>query len=70
MTPYERLMAEEIPVRPTPPAQPGPSAPWTPQQQAQHCADLLEALNGWHWQDDTRISARRHLRLVRRADAA
>jgi len=62
MTPYERLMAEEIPVRPAPPPAPGPSAPWTPEEQAQHLADLLAALDNWHWQDETRIS--RHLRLI------
>ena len=68
MTPYERLMAEEIPVRPTPPA---PRAPWTPEQQAQHRADLLNALDSWHWQDDTRVGKRRrHLQLIRQAEAA
>lgn len=68
MTPLERLMAEDIPVRPAPPPPPGP---WTPEQQAQHRAELLEALHDWHWQDDTRVGKRRqHLRLVRQADAA
>jgi hypothetical protein len=57
VTPYERLMQEAIPVRPEAPA---PRAPWTPQEQAQHRADLLEALD----------ADRRHLQLVRRAEAA
>lgn len=68
MNAYERLMAEEIPVRPTPP---GPPAPWTPQEQAEHLATLLTALDGWHWQDPTRISYRRrgHLHLVQQPAA-
>lgn len=71
MTPYERLMAEAIPTRPAPAPAPSPSAPWTPEQQAQHQADLLGALNGWHWEADTSLSTRRrHLRLIRRAAAA
>jgi hypothetical protein len=57
MTPYERLMAEEIPTRPD---KPEPQSPWTPEQQAQHRADLLEALD----------ADRRHLQLVRQATAA
>jgi hypothetical protein len=57
VTPYERLMQEAIPVRPE---APDPRAPWTPQEQAQHRADLLEALS----------VNRRHLQLVRRAEAA
>jgi len=66
VTPYDRLMAEEIPVRPTPPPAPGPPRSWTPEEQAQHQADLLTAINGWHWQDDPRVSTRRrgHLRLI------
>lgn len=43
MTPYERLMQEAIPTRPTRP----PTEPWTPEEQAQHRADLLAALDGW-----------------------
>ncbi|MFD9276854.1 hypothetical protein ACFWD7_06125 [Streptomyces mirabilis] len=71
MSAYARLMAEAIPTRLAPPANPVPGAPWTPEQQAQHCADLIAALEGWHWEDDTSLSAkRRHLRLVRRAAAA
>ena len=57
MTPLERLLLEAIPVRPDPaPAR----EPWTPEEQARHRADLLEALDGWHY-DRPR---RRHLRLV------
>lgn len=70
MTPYERLLAEDIPTRP--PAPPKPSTePWTPEEQAQHLADLNAALNGWHWEGDTSLSTkRRHLRLLRRGQAA
>jgi hypothetical protein len=68
---YERLMAEAIPVRPPPaPFSKPVTEPWTPEEQAQHRAELMEALNGWHWDDDSRASERRHLRLVRQADAA
>lgn len=69
MNAFERLMAETIPTRPAPP-QPS-NRPWTPEEQAKHWADLNEALAGWHWEGDTSLSAkRRHLRLVRQADAA
>jgi hypothetical protein len=60
-------MAEEIPTRP-PPAKPV-HKPWTPEQQAQHVADLLNALDGWHWQDPTRTSSQR-LHLIRDTNAA
>jgi hypothetical protein len=67
---YERLLAEEWPTRLAPPPPPGPRPPWTPEQQAQHRADLLEALRTWHWEDDPSLSTkRRHLRLVRRGEA-
>lgn len=56
MTPYERLMAEEIPVRPAPPDS---HTLWTPEEQARHVADLLNALDGWTYDRD-----RRHLRIV------
>lgn len=68
MTPLERLLQEEIPVRPTPAPD---RSPWTPEQQAAHRADLLNAINGWRWEADPSLSARRrHLRLIRQADAA
>jgi len=67
-TPYERLMQEAIPVRPDP----APGHTWTPEEQAQHRAELLTAINGWHWHDETRISRkhRRHLRVVDDTEAA
>lgn len=61
-TPYERLMQEAIPTRP--PAKP-PHEPWTPEEQAQHIADLLEALDGWKSPDPRDAAKRqRHLRVV------
>jgi hypothetical protein len=75
VTPYERLLAESIPTRP-PPAEPQPRRvpaghQWTPAEQAQHWADLCEAIADWRWEGDTSLSAkRRHLRLLRQADAA
>lgn len=65
MTPYERLLAEEWPTGtfgyplPPKPPEPRPIRPWTPEEQAQHVADLLEALDGWHDTTDPR-----HLRLI------
>jgi len=52
-TPYERLMAEELPTGTFGHAQPpkpreSHTRPWTPEEQAQHWADLATALNGWH----------------------
>lgn len=70
MTPYERLLTETIPTRPAPAPKPV-SEPWTPEEQAQHWADLQEAIRDWHWEGDTSLSKkRRHLRLVRRGEAA
>lgn len=61
-TPYERLMQEAIPTRP--PAKP-PHEPWTEEEQAQHRADLLEALADWHDPSQQAEQKRsRHLRLV------
>lgn len=69
MTPYERLLVEAIPTRP-PPA-PKATSHWTPEEQARHWADLNEAIRDWRWADDTRVGERRrHLRLLRQADAA
>lgn len=62
MTPLDRLLLEAIPVRPArPDAAPKPAGePWTAEEQAQHRADLDEALDGWTY-DEPR---RRHLRPV------
>lgn len=70
-TPYERLMAEELPTgtfghaRPPRPTHDRPAPSWTPAQQARHLADLLAALDGWH---DTSQQAEqkrtRHLHLI------
>ncbi|MFJ4880112.1 hypothetical protein ACIP93_33560 [Streptomyces sp. NPDC088745] len=93
MTPYERLMAEQWPTgrfgrdapvqrRPLPPLpvrppERRPIRPWTPEEQAQHFAELEAALSTW--QDPTpaanrkreyhrvhacRAAGPRHLRLV------
>lgn len=57
MTPLERLLAEELPtgtfghaLPPKPrPAEPLPYVSrWSPEEQAQHLADLTAALDGWH----------------------
>ncbi|MFD7774306.1 hypothetical protein [Streptomyces sp. NPDC059753] len=71
-TPHERLTAEEIPTgtfghalpqRPAErPTRPTPT--WTADEQAQHCADLVAALNGWAWDEEQRDAERRHLRLI------
>jgi len=71
VSPLERLLAEAIPTRPAPPPKPGPLRPWTAEEQARHWADLNDAIADWHWHDDTRVGKRRrHLRLLREADAA
>ncbi|MGW0577333.1 hypothetical protein ACWD25_15450 [Streptomyces sp. NPDC002920] len=73
MTPLERLLAESIPTGtfghapPPPPPEPRPIRPWTPEEQAQHRADLLTALDGWVWDEDERADQRRHLRAVNAA---
>lgn len=69
MTPYERLMAEEIPVRPPKP----PVPPWTPAEQAQHLADLMNAVDGWHSNHPADVRKRRRhrqLRIDTQTDAA
>jgi hypothetical protein len=58
MSPLDRLLAEAIPTRPAPAPKPA-HEPWTPEEQAQHLADLAAALDGWHWADDTSLSKRR-----------
>lgn len=56
MTPYARLFAEDTPTPPPPiPA----ITPCTPEEQAQHRAELLAALADWTWTDETRISTTR-----------
>ncbi|MER5882684.1 hypothetical protein ABT160_02530 [Streptomyces sp. NPDC001941] len=63
MTPYERLLLDELPSCPETPA-PGRArdwrGTWTPAEQAQHRNDLLAALTDW-----TDTTDPRHLRLVR-----
>lgn len=68
---YERLMAEAIPTGtfghalPPRPPQAAYTPRWTPGEQAQHLADLLAALDGWHETSDRAEQKRgRHLRLV------
>jgi hypothetical protein len=67
VTPYERLLAEELPTgtfgRALPPRE-GPRE-WTALEQAEHLAVLETALDGWHWDRPARADVRRrHLRLV------
>ncbi|MFE2967531.1 hypothetical protein ACFXKC_28435 [Streptomyces sp. NPDC059340] len=74
MTPLERLLAEELPTgtfghaepptEPEPP--PKPIEPWTTEEQAQHYADLLTGIDGWHYREpepETEADVP-HLRLV------
>jgi hypothetical protein len=69
-TPHERLLAEELPTGtfghalPPPEPEPRPTTPWTPEEQAQHYADLLEGIDGWTWDEEQRDEQRRHLRLI------
>ena len=58
VTPLERLLLEAIPTRPDPAPKPA-HEPWTREEQAQHWADLGEAIRDWHWDDDTSLSKRR-----------
>ncbi|MHC5259876.1 hypothetical protein ACYSUO_18520 [Streptomyces sp. UC4497] len=72
MTPHERLAAEDVPTgtfgHALPPrpsdahVRPGPT--WSATEQAQHCADLLTAIDGWIWDEDARADQRRHLQLI------
>ena len=66
MTPYERLLAEEIPTGTFGHAAPPPPGPrrWTAIEQAEHRRTLDEALDSWEWNRDERRTERRHLRLV------
>ncbi|SDM76649.1 hypothetical protein SAMN05444921_11325 [Streptomyces wuyuanensis] len=60
MTPYERLMAEQIPTGTFGGAQPArrPERPterhWTALEQLEHRRTLLEALDNWHSDHDPR----------------
>ncbi|MEV0691809.1 hypothetical protein [Streptomyces sp. NPDC050388] len=74
MTPYERLMAEEIPTgtfghaRPPRP-QERHARPWTPKEQAQHLAELNAALDGWQDTSERAQQKRvRHLHLIHGRD--
>ncbi len=61
MTPYEQLLAEALPTGTfgdAQPPEPGPR-PWTALQQREHLQTLDNALDGWHWHDDTRTSTSR-----------
>jgi len=54
---------------PPPEPPPRPITPWTPEEQAQHLAALLTALDGWVWHEDERADERRRLRLVDETEA-
>jgi len=57
VTPIERTLAEQWPDGTF--AGPRPRQPsWTPEQQAQHRADLANALDDWAWDEETRRLAR------------
>lgn len=79
MTPFERLMAEELPTgtfgdarrtdtrRRTKPAKADDytvTNPTSPTVAAQHFKALDDALNGWSYDEPTRDAERRHLRLL------
>lgn len=75
MTPYERLLTEQIPTRPAPaeprPRRVPPGHRWTAEEQDQHWAELCDAIRDWRWEGDTSLSAKRkHLRIAREAPAA
>jgi hypothetical protein len=72
VTPLERLLLEAIPTRPASALKPAPkpaAEPWTPEEQAQHRADLDEALDGWTYGREQRRDGR-HLWLVDTDDQA
>ncbi|MET8694764.1 hypothetical protein ABZV65_19725 [Streptomyces bauhiniae] len=58
MSPLDRLLLESVPLRPGRPPKPA-NEPWTPTEQAQHWAELCEAIRDWQWDDDTSLSKRR-----------
>ena len=61
MTPLDRLLLEAIPVRPPKP----PVPPWTPEEQARHLADLMEALDGWQSDEPSAVRKRTRHRQLR-----
>lgn len=68
MTPYERLLAEQIPTGTfgdaRPPTDPASRA-WTAQEQLDHRRTLDNALDGWEYAEHTRQPATtRHLAPV------
>ncbi|MFF3398274.1 hypothetical protein ACFYW6_07145 [Streptomyces sp. NPDC002659] len=64
MTPYERLLAEQIPTGTFGGERP-PAPTWSPTAQAQHVADLEAALDGWEYAEHTRQpQTTRHLQLA------
>lgn len=64
MTPYERLMAEQIPTGTFGGERP-PAPTWSPTAQAQHRADLDNALNTWTYAEHTRTTpTTRHLHAL------
>lgn len=78
MTPLDRLLAEELPTGTFGHAQPPKQRPaehlpyvsrWTPEEQAQHLADLNAALDGWQDPGDRAARDRNrhrpaHLRVI------
>lgn len=85
MTPYERLMAEELPTGRfgdaprTEPRRRTKSAdvshhtianPTSAAQAAEHCRVLVEALDSWEWEAERRATQRRHLHAVTDQHAA
>lgn len=61
MTPYERLMAEELPTgtfgdaQPTSPPHTPTGRRWTALEQLEHRRVLIEALDNWHSDYDPRL---------------
>lgn len=85
MTPFERLMAEELPtgtfgdaprtdirrhVKPAARAHYTVANPTSPTLAAEHCRVLDAALDGWAYDEPTRDAERRHLRLLTDQQAA
>lgn len=65
MTPYERLLAEQIPTGQFGGERPA-AGTWSSVSQAQHRANMEHALDGWEYAEDTREpTSTRHLHAVR-----